>query len=188
VGIPTGYFAKPSLESDPVLVLKPNDPVAPNVSGLELKWDVARPTQVHSRQSLFSDTAADGVSGDAIETDLKLLDERGLESFAGKANKTMLTTPADTAGELLQRAQAVLRDSGWFVRCECEVSAARVNVILRAGDILSIDGVGELHSGKYLVRSVRHNITRDAHTMKLILVRNAVGPASKGGISSPGLP
>lgn len=187
----TGYFAKPSLESDPVIVLKPNDPVAPNVSGLELKWDVARPTLVQARQSLFSDTSAEGVPGDAIETGLKLLDERGLESFAGKSNKTLLTTSADTAGELLQRAQAVLRDSGWFVRCECEVSAARVNIILRAGDILSIDGVGKLHSGKYLVRSVRHTITRDAHLMKLLLVRNAVGPASDAGgsgISLPGLP
>lgn len=186
-----GYFAKPALEADPVLVLKPNDPVAPNASNLELKWDVARPTQTLAHQSLFSDASPDGVPGNATEPGLKLLDARGLEAFAGKTYKAMLTTATDTAGELLQRAQAVLRDAGWFVRCECEVNAARVNVILRAGDIVGIDGVGKLHSGKYLVWSVRHTITSNSHRMKLILVRNAVGPASSGGgggLSLPGLP
>lgn len=185
-----GYFAKPALEADPVLVLKPNDPVKPNVGNLDLKWDVARPTQTLAQQALFSDASPDGVPGNASEPGLKLLDARGLEAFAGKPNKAMLTAPADTAGELLQRAQAVLREAGWFVRCECEVSAARVNVILRAGNIVSIDGVGQLHSGKYLVWSVRHTISRDAHRMQLILVRNAVGPAPSGGggLSVPGLP
>lgn len=185
-----GYFAKPALEGDPVLVLTPNDPVTPNAGNLELKWDVARPTQTRAYQALFSDASPDGVPGHATEPGLTLLDERGLEAFAGKPNKALLTAPADTAGELLQRAQAVLREAGWFVRCECEVSAARLNAILRAGDLVGIDGVGQTHSGKYLVWSVRHTISRDSHRMKLILVRNAVGPASKGGggLSLPGLP
>jgi hypothetical protein len=177
-----GYFAKPALEADPVLVLTPNDPVAPNAGNLDLRWDVARPTQVLAHQALFSDTSPDGVPGTATEPGLALLDERGLEAFAGQPNTALLTAPADTAGELLQRAQAVLREAGWFVRGECEVTAARVNVILRAGDLVRIDGVGQLHSGRYLVWSVRHTITRDVHRMKLVLVRNAVGPAPSGGL------
>jgi hypothetical protein len=41
--------------------------------------------------------------------------------------------------------------------------------------------VGSLHSGRYLVWSVRHTINADAHTMKFVLVRNAIGPAPSGG-------
>lgn len=177
----TGYFAKPSLDAPPVVELKPNDPSEPNVGALELKWDVARPTAVMARQALFTDPTPDGVAGDAAESGLTPLDERPLAVFAGAPNTAQLAAPADTAGELLMRAKAVLRDAGWFVRCECEVNAGRVNVILRAGDVVQVNGVGALHSGKYLVWGVRHAIGRDAHTMKLTLVRNAVGPEAAAG-------
>ena len=60
--------------------------------------------------------------------------------------------------------------------------STRLGVVLRAGTIVDDRRASaRLHSGKYLVWSVRHTITADSHKMKFVLVRNAVGPAPAGG-------
>jgi hypothetical protein len=176
-----GYFAKPKLDGNPVITLKLNDPEAWNVDALDLSWDVMRPTAVKARQALFNDDDPDGVSGDASDSGLKLLDAQPLAAFSGKKMTALLTTPVDDGGELTLRSQAVLRDAGWFVRCEGESDVSRLGAVLRAGDIVQIEGVGNFHSGSYLVWSVRHTINSDAHKMKFVLMRNAMGPAPSGG-------
>jgi hypothetical protein len=62
------------------------------------------------------------------------------------------------------------------VRCEGEADAARVGAVLRVNTLVQLDGLGSLHSGKYLVWSVRHDIGLDAHKMHFVLYRNAMGP------------
>lgn len=54
-------------------------------------------------------------------------------------------------------------------------------MVLRAGDIVSIEGIGAVNSGNYYVWSVRHMITAGSHKMRFRLVRNAVGTAPGGG-------
>jgi hypothetical protein len=96
----------------------------------------------------------------------------------------ILTAPADDAGQLSRRAQALLRESEWFVRCTGEADLSAVHVVFRAGTIVTVEGVGAVHSGRYLVWSVRHAIDQQLHKMSFVLVRNAVGPApaSAGGL------
>jgi hypothetical protein len=147
-----------------------------------------RPSTVKARQTLFNDEMPDGVTGDATDSGLPPLDQRDLAAFAGRPVTVLLAAPVDDAGELLQRSRAVLRDAGWFVHCEGETDIARLNQVIRAGTIVEIAGIGSVHSGKYLVWSVRHTITQDAHKMRFVLARNAVGPASTGGGILGGLP
>lgn len=175
----TGYFAKPNLDGDPVLTLSLNDPTAWTVDALDFEWDVTRPTGVTARQALFSDS--DPVSGDTTDSGLTALDARGLSDFSGKPMSVLLTTAVDDAGELTLRAQALLRESDWFVRCEGEADVSRLQAILRVGTVVQVNGVGSLHSGKYYVWSVRHTLTKESHKMKFVLLRNAVGPASTSG-------
>ncbi len=177
----TGYFAKPMLEGEPRVTLKLNDPELWNVDALDIEWDVMRPSAVQARQALFSDAAEDGVGVDVSDSGLALLDERGLADFAGETMSVRLTAPVDDAGELTLRAQSLLREAGWFVRCEGEADLSRLNAVLRVGQIVQIEGIGSLHSGSYYVWSVRHTITADSHRMKFVLLRNAVGPESSGG-------
>ena len=59
----------------------------------------------------------------------------------------MLAAPVDDGGELTLRAQALLREAGWFVRCEGEADVERLGVVLRAGMLVALIGVGALHSG-----------------------------------------
>jgi hypothetical protein len=182
-----GFFAMPALDGDPVAILKLNDPSAPTMEKLDLEWDVTRPTQVQASQALFDDDDEDGASGDAQDSGLALLDERGLGDFSGRDLSVLLAAPVDAGAELNVRAQAVLRESGWFVRAEGEAEVSRVGRVLRVGDVVMLDGLGTLHSGKYLVWSVRHTIDRQAHRMRFTLRRNAVGPEpSSAPLGLPG--
>src|SRR6516165_1859914 len=156
-----GFFAKPKFDGDPVVTMTVNDPENWTVSSLDLEWDTTRPTSVVARQALFTDSDPDGVSADISDSGFPLLGKRGLEDFTGKPMTVHLAAPVDDAGELTLRAQSVLRESGWFVRCEGSADAERLGVILRAGMLVAISGIGGLHSGCYLVWSVRHMITAE---------------------------
>lgn len=177
----TGYFATPSVDGDPVITLTLNDPTNWTMDSLNLSWDVSRPTSVIARQALFNDSDPGGASGDTSDSGISLLDAQGLSDFSGKTMTVMLTAPVDDAQELTLRAQALLQEAGWFVRCEGEVDVSRLNAILRVGTVVQVNGAGALNSGKYFVWSVRHSITADSHKMKFVLVRNAVGPPPSGG-------
>jgi phage protein D len=180
-GVRTGYFAKPKLDGEPAATIVLNDPTNRTIGALDLDWDATRPSSVVARQALFSDPDAGGVSADTSDSGLALLGDRGLAAFAGKPMTVLLAAPVDSAGELTLRAQAVLRDADWFVRCEADADVDRLGVVLRAGMIVSLVGIGALHSGSYLVWRVRHRITQEAHTMKFVLLRNAVGNPPAGG-------
>src|SRR6266853_1267232 len=149
-----GYFAKPKLDGDPVLTLTLNDPEAWTIDALDLDWDVTRPTSVIARQALFTDDDANGVSADTSASGLAALGDRALGDFAGKPMTVLLAAPVDDGGELSLRAQSLLREADWFVRCEGQADVARLSAILRAGAVVEIDGIGTLHSGKYYVWSV----------------------------------
>jgi hypothetical protein len=175
----TGYFAKPKLDGDPAAVLTVGDLESWTVNALDLSWDATQPTAVTARQALFTDS--NGATADTSDSGLTLLGDRKLADFTGKPMTVLLSAPVDSAGELALRAASLLREAGWFVRCEGEADVARLGAVLRAGAVVRIDGIGALHSGKYLVWSVRHMITADSHKMRFVLVRNAVGPAPGGG-------
>jgi phage protein D len=182
----TGFFSKPNLDGDPVLTLDLNDPDNWNVDSLDFEWDVTRPTSVDARQALFTDSDEDGVTGSTADSGLSALDARALADFAGKETKVLLAAPVDDARELTLRAQSLLRESGWFARCEGETDAARLKAVMRPGTVVAVAGAGMLNSGNYFVWSVRHTISADSHKMKFTLVRNAVGPppASGGALTS----
>jgi len=117
-------------------------------------------------------------SGDTQDAGLKLLDVRSLADFVGGSDRVMearLTAAADSVEELKQRAASLLREAGWFVKCEGETDLARLNAVLRVGKVVQVNGAGRLHSGTYFVWIVRHTITADDHRMRFVLVRNAVG-------------
>jgi len=175
----TGYFAKPNLSGAPAATLTLNDPQAWTVDALDLEWDASRPTSVVARQALFTDSSE--ATGDTSDSGLDLMGSRGLADFTGNPMTVMLAAPVDDAGELSMRAAALLRESLWFVKCQGEADLQRLGVVLRAGTTVLLNAVGALHSGSYLVWSVRHIVTPDSYKMKFSLVRNAVGQAPSGG-------
>jgi phage protein D len=171
----TGYFITPKLDASADVQLVLNPPDDANVESLDFEWDVARPTHAYAQVLLAK---KDPQKVDTEASGLKALDSRSLAAFIDDDKRVMqarLTTTADSAEELKQRAASLLREAGWFVRCEGEADLARLNKVLRVAHVVEVAGAGNLHSGKYLVWSVRHTITAESHRMKFVLVRNAVG-------------
>jgi phage protein D len=180
-GARVGYFAKPKVDGNPAVTLTLTDVQNWTVNAIDLEWDATRPTAVIARQALFNDSDPNGVSADTSDSGLAALSDRTLAAFTGQPMTVLLAAPVDNAGELTLRAQSLLRETGWFVRCEGEADVERLGLVLRAGMVVAIAGIGALHSGRYLVWTVRHTITADAHTMKFTLVRNAVGKSPSNG-------
>jgi phage protein D len=185
----TGYFAKPNVKGDPVVTLELNDPTAWTVDTLDFEWDVSRPTEVQAAQAVFNDSSEDGVSVDQTDSGLDPLANQDLATFSGRKMAVMLTAPVDSADELTLRAESVLREAGWFVRCTGQADVSRLNAVLRVGTVVRINGAGSLNSGNYFVWSVRHTIDKQSHKMNFVLVRNAMGsPPSGAGSVLGGLP
>ena len=179
-----GYFATPSLTAIPSTTIDVNDPKTSSTPALDFSWDATRPTAVATRQASLSDDDQDGVSADTSDSGLPPLDAQDLASFTGKTKTVILTAAADTA-ELSARANGLLREAGWFAKCEGTADLAVLKQVLRVGSVVAVEGCGSLLSGPYLVWSVRHSITTQAHSMSFVLVRNAMGPAPSGGGGGP---
>jgi hypothetical protein len=177
----TGYFVTPKLDGDAAVSLAVNDATNWTVTSLDLEWDATRPTAVTARSALFSDSDAQAAVGDTSDSGLTLLSDQSLATFAGQPMTVLLATAVDSAGALTQRAQGVLREAGWFARCEGEADAERLGIVLRAGMLVNLTGVGTVHSGKWLVWTVRHQFNEKGHTMRFTLLRNAVGAPPSGG-------
>ncbi|WP_050420617.1 phage late control D family protein [Bradyrhizobium tropiciagri] len=177
----TGFFATPKLDGDPAFTLTLNDPANWTVSALDFEWDATRPTAVVARSALFSDSDPEGAVGDTSDSGLKNLSDSDLATFAGQPTTVMLTAAVDNAGDLTLRAKALLREAGWFARCDGEADADRLGVVLRPGMLVAVKGVGATFSGSWLVWSVRHKFTQEGHKMNFTLLRNGVGAAGASG-------
>jgi hypothetical protein len=180
-GARTGYFVVPSVAGQPAATISLLDPAAWTVDSLEFDWDVMRPTEVEASQVDLTQSSDSGTDITTESSGLTALDVRDYPSYLGGQSSTLLlTAPADLP-DLDQRTAAVLTESGFFCRCTGEADADRIGTILRVGDVVSIEGAGNLQSGKWLVWNVRHKFSLDAWKMNFTLVRNAVGPASARG-------
>ncbi|KQY23012.1 hypothetical protein ASD16_10485 [Cellulomonas sp. Root485] len=176
-GVRTGWFAAPSLDGAPALTIDVNSVDVQTSPVLDFTWDASRPTAVAARQASLTDDDEDGVSADTSDSGLSPLGKTPLSGFTGKDRTVRLTAAADTA-ELPQRAAGLLREAGWFSRCEGTADIAVLKTVPRVGMIASVVGCGALLSGSYLVWSVRHTITKQSHQATFVLVRNAMGAAA----------
>jgi hypothetical protein len=182
----TGFFAVPNLSADPAVTLVLNDAASANVATLDISLDVMRPSAVNAFQALFTDADGDaaGAGGNFTDDGLPEMNSQDLSALTSGPVTALLTTTAADAGTITQRANSLLREAGWFVRCEGVTDASLLGSILRVGTIVAVNAVGAIHSGNYLVWSVRHKITAEKHEMHFVLIRNAIGappPASPAG-------
>jgi hypothetical protein len=179
-GARTGYFVTPAVDGQPVAMISLLDPSSWTVETLDFDWDVMRPTTVDASQVDLSQAADAGTDVTTDTSGLTPLDERDYPAYLGQSSTLLLTAAADLP-ELGQRTAAVLTESGFFARCTGEADADRIGVILRVGDVVTIEGAGSIQSGDWLVWNVRHAFSLDSWKMSFTLVRNAVGPAGTGG-------
>ncbi len=176
----TGYFTSPDLSGTPVTTISLVDQDTWTVDTLDFDWDVLRPTEADASQVDLTTSASEGTDVTTGQSGLAALDNRDYPSYLGRSSTLLLTAPADVP-ELYQRTAGVLAESGFFARCRGEVDAERIGSILRAGDVVTIEGAGNLQSGNWLVWSVQHRFSLASWKMAFTLLRNATGPPSTGG-------
>ena len=179
-GVRTGYFASPAVTGRPAATISLVDPDRWTVETLDFDWDVTRPAAATASQVDLAQPASPGIAVTSTSSGLLPLDQRSYASYLGRPATLLLTAAADAA-ELGRRTAAVLAESGFFVRCTGETDVDRIGTVLRVGDVVLIEGAGNLQSGKWLVWQVRHRFSPDGWTMAFTLVRNAIGPAAPGG-------
>jgi hypothetical protein len=179
-GVRTGYFVTPSVTGQPVATISLVDPESWTVDSLDFDWDVMRPTEADASQVDLTQSADTGTDVTTDSSGLTPLDDRDYATYLGQSATLLLTAPADLP-ELDQRTAAVLAESGFFARCSGEADLDRIGVILRVGDVVTIEGGGSIHSGDWLVWNVRHKFSLQSWKMSFTLVRNAMGPAGTGG-------
>ena len=182
-GVRTGYFVIPAVAGSPVATISLIDPASWTVDSLDFDWDVMRPTEADASQVDLSQASDSGSDVAASASGLAPLDQRDYPTYLGQSSTLQLTAPADVL-ELSQRTTAVLIESGFFSRCTGEADADRIGTVLRVGDVVTIEGAGNIQSGNWLVWNVRHKYSPDSWKMAFTLVRNAMGPAAAGGTLS----
>jgi phage protein D len=165
----TAHFRKPPLNDDSGITLSIRNGQS-NVEDLALQWDIDRPTAVDAKQfDLVSLSANDGGQ---TRSPLNTLGNKALAEVVQHPRTTQLAIPASDQADLQARAESLLIESGWFVSARLIAKVSVLKKVVRAQSVVTLDGVGARHSGKYLVASVLHDIRDSDHLMTIDLIRN----------------
>lgn len=171
-GVETAHFKRLGSHMAPDVALAVNvDP--PSLDRIEISWDVERPTSVTASQLDLAGVSA--FDGNVAASPVAPLGARGLAAITGDTRSIHLAAPADDAGGLQARGEAALIESDFFVRATGSTSRSRLGAVLRAHDVVELQGAGSLHSGSWIVSSVSHRIEGEGHRMEFELIRNAWG-------------
>lgn len=169
--VETAHFKRPPLDQDSVaeLIINLQDP-EPNLSSLQISWDVERPTSASADQ-LDLNSKSD-LTGDVAQSPLTSLGALNLKAVAPETRSLHLHAPADDAGDLQARAEAGLIEAEFFIRARGQTTAAALGTVLRAHTVVTLRGAGSRHSGKWFCASVHHSIDDSEHRMEFELIRN----------------
>lgn len=74
-----------------------------------------------------------------------------------------------------RRAQGQVNEQSFSVKATGELDGAVYKNVLLAGQPVTVDGVGELYSGPYLVNTVTHKINHQGYRQSFELLRNGLG-------------
>src|SRR4030095_8336338 len=172
-GQPTGHFKPRNLQGEPKHELLVNLDKA-NIDNLQIKWDTRRPTETEGNQV---DLKTKQIIGGKVKlSDGEALGAKGLPDISSSTPVSMRLSPTiDDTGGHEARSEGALRETQWFINATCKTTIDRLCNVVRHHTIVSIQGAGHRHSGKYYVTGVKHAIDPSTHVMDMELARNAWG-------------
>jgi hypothetical protein len=172
LGKQTAHFRRPPLDGGATAKLVINLD-QPNLNGLDISWEVERPTSAIGWELDLGDKSA--MDGAVTHSPLKLLGDKGLADITGDTRNALISAPVDDAGDLKSRSEATLIEADFFVTVTGETTAQALGAVLHAHTTVELQGVGKRHSGPYFVSSVRHLVDATTHRMEFELLRNGWG-------------
>lgn len=170
-GVETAHFKRPVLDGEAKcdLVINLTDPRS-NVTGLDLSWDVERPTQADTAE-VDLNTKAD-ISGAVQRSPLTALGGSGLADIVTDTRVVHLHAPVDDNGDLQARGEGALIESSFFLRATGATTLSALGKVLRSHTLVNLRGAGSRHSGLWFCSAVKHSIDSSEHTMDFELIRN----------------
>jgi hypothetical protein len=170
-GIETAHFKRPELNGQATcdLVINLTDP-RPNVTSLEISWDVERPTQTDATE-LDLNSKSD-ISGAVQASPLTALGGVAFNEIAVDPRVAHVFAPVDDSGDLQARSEGALIEGSFFLRASGSTTVSALGKVLRSHTLVNLRGAGSRHSGVWFCSSVRHSIDADEHRMDFDLIRN----------------
>ena len=142
----------------------------PNISSLEVNEDFKRATQANA-------SGVDARSGETATSQAQSPDQP-LDSSGTTAaslpgpQRSMPVSGAGDAEANRRRAAAALSDEGWFVKARASTSLHMLGDVVEPHKIITLAGVGPLHSMPFQISKVTHVVNANAHMMDLELRSN----------------
>lgn len=141
-----------------------------NIDDIAIDWDVERVVGADSAgRDPFAATDMDGATD---RSPLNPLAGKEFADIVTASRRARITVPVDDAGDLMVRSEAALIEQGWIVSVTLNARAKRLKRVVRSPSVVALHGVGQRHSGKYIVGRVVHRIDDDDHLMSVTLIRN----------------
>lgn len=170
--VSTGHFKRPDMNGEDAAEIRFNIPKH-NVSSFEINWDTECPSTVLAQQLDLNTKQGFGASVD--NSPLDSLGTTRLRDIQTTPYEARLTTAADDAGDLTDRAKGLLAETDFFIHARCRSNTKRMGSVLHAHSTVRVRGAGRRHSGRYFVSAVTHTIDGRRHLMDMELARNAWG-------------
>ena len=134
-----------------------------------------------------AETGADSIER-SVEPDLPLLGNEpassqgsGLPEFAWRLDREGLATETD----LEAVAQARANENSMKVKVSGQLDGSLYGHVLKVGETVGVDGVGERHNGIYYVDQVTHVFDGSGYRQSFRLMRNAYGDNLGAGPTNP---
>ena len=102
----------------------------------------------------------------------------GLRDHVGYLSRQ--SVPDDAQSEAMARACA--NEGDMSIRADGELDGSLYGHVLRVGEPVEVDGVGERYSGTYYVDRVTHRFDARGYEQRFSLMRNALGRPPGGGL------
>lgn len=171
LGIETAHFKRPVLDGEAAcdLIINLTDP-RPNLTTLEIFWDVERPTQTDSTEVDLNSKS--DIAGTLQKSPLTALGGTALSDIVAEPRVAHVYAPVDDSGDLQARNEATLIDGSFFLRATGSTTLSALGKVLRSHTLVNLRGVGTRHSGLWFCSAVRHSIDSTEHRMDFDLIRN----------------
>lgn len=154
-----------------------------------LRFDVT--ADAHQPEKVAYQVAAEegtGVKEEIVGPDNPLLGPEpasgggsGLRDFVWRLRRQGTTDEA----ELKARAQAKANELDMRVKATGDLDGTLYGHVLRVGELVPVDGVGDRLNGLYYVDTVSHRFSVDGYTQSFELLRNAYGDNVPAGAAGP---
>ena len=136
-----------------------------------------------------AETSGEGTVSETVQPDLPLLgNEPATGQGAGLAEFSWRMSRQDglSEDEWMARAQRRADELSLRVKADGELDGSLYGHVLRVGEPVGVDGVGDRYGGVYFVDSVRHVFNPEGYRQRFSLLRNAYGDnlSAGGGLLS----